>query len=112
MLILLQSRLKTFARSEESEALEESLKENRNRAIDILCKTNGETEKRMPFLKDAELAKQVVLLVNRSINEQFKDELKNILGARDYNEAEHNCYKFPRRQKDNKYTNFFRNFKF
>lgn len=112
MLILLQDRLKTFARSEESEALEESLKENRNRAIDILCKTNGETEKRMPFLKDAELAKQVVLLVNRSINEQFKDELKNILGARDYNEAEHNCYKFPRRQKDNKYTNFFRNFKF
>lgn len=112
LLMQLQGRLKSFARSEETEALEESLKDNRNRSIDILCKTNGETEKRIPFLKDADLAKQILLLDNRSINEQFKDELKNILSARDYYEAEHNCYKYPRRQKDNKYTNFFRNFKY
>ena len=42
----------------------------------------------------------------------YKNELNTILSAVDYAEAESNVYKIPRKQKDNKYTNFFRNFKY
>lgn len=42
----------------------------------------------------------------------YKTELKTILGAVDYVEAENNVIKIKHKQKDNRYTNFFRNFKF
>ena len=42
----------------------------------------------------------------------FKDDFHKIIGAESYEEAERCVYKIPRKQKDNKYTNFFRNFKF
>ena len=38
--------------------------------------------------------------------------MQTILSAVDYAEAESKVIKIPRKQKDNKYTNFFRNFKF
>ena len=112
LLLRLQERLKEFARTEDSEALEESLKECRNQALDILCKTNGDVPTRLAFLKDLKRLKEVEILVNRSINEQHKGELKHILTSANILEAEQSAHKYPRRQKDNKYTNFFRNFKF
>ena len=112
LLLRLQERLKEFARTEDSEALEESLKECRNQALDILCKTNGDVPTRLAFLKDLKRLNEVEILVNRSINEQHKGELKHILTSANILEAEQSAHKYPRRQKDNKYTNFFRNFKF
>ena len=52
------------------------------------------------------------IIENYSINELYKTELQTILSAVDYAEAESKVIKIPRKQKDNKYTNFFRNFKF
>lgn len=41
----------------------------------------------------------------------YKDELKNIIESSTFADAEKAAHKIPRKQKDNKYTNFFRNFK-
>lgn len=42
----------------------------------------------------------------------YKDDFQNIIEAETYAEAEKAVHKIPRKQKDNKYTNFFRNFKY
>ncbi|MBO5072972.1 MAG: DUF1524 domain-containing protein, partial [Eubacterium sp.] len=53
-----------------------------------------------------------VIIKNYSINELYKTELQTILNSVDYAEAEAKVFKIPRKQQNNKYTNFFRNFKF
>jgi len=110
LLLRLQAVLKDLKRDEESEALEEGLKEKRNKILDILYKTD--VDGRIEILKDWSLVQGKMFLENRSINEQYKAELQLIIESKDYKVSEQNCYKMPRRQKDNKYTNFFRNFKF
>lgn len=110
LLIRLQEVLRNFSLTEDSEALAEGLKENRNQAISILYK--ADVKLRTKILRDWNEATGRTILENRSINEQYRDELSTILDAKSYDEAEIRCYKIPRRQKDNKYTNFFRNFKF
>ena len=62
--------------------------------------------------KDAEICRNANILENYSINEQYKDELKTILQATDFDSAEARVIKIRYKQKDNRYTNFFRNFKF
>ncbi len=110
LLLRLEEILKVFKVSDDSEALNDGLKENKNKIIDILYK--ADVNKRTLIKKDWNVVKNVSLLQNRSINEPFKNELKSILDAKTYDEAEATSYKIPRKQKDNKYTNFFKNFKF
>lgn len=106
----LQETLKVFVHTNDSEALEDGIKENRNAIVEILYK--ADRNMRVAILNDWNLAKGRTPLVNKSINEQYKNELCKILDAKSYDEAEALCYKIPRKQKDNKYTNFFKNFKF
>lgn len=106
----IQEVLKNLKRDEDSEVLEEGLKVNRNKILEILYKTDEEG--RVEIQKNWDFVKGVSVLENKSINEQYKKEFQIIIEAKDYFEAEKNCYKIPRKQKDNKYTNFFRNFKF
>lgn len=110
LLLRLENTLKVFKVSGDSEALNDGLKENKNKIIDILYK--ADVKKRALIKKDWNIVKNEVLLQNKSINEPFKNELKSILYAETYDEAEATSYKIPRKQKDNKYTNFFKNFKF
>lgn len=110
LLIHLNTALKNMPNDEDSEGLRDGLKERRNTIIDILYKTDADN--RSAIMKDWSLAKNICLLVNNSINEQYKSELQNIIESPDFRSAEQNAHKFPRRQKDYKYTNFFRNFKF
>lgn len=112
MLIRIEEILAETPQDEDNETLIDGLKDRRDKIIDILYKKNADN--RREILKNWESAKGIPLLDNRSINEQkeFKTELKMILEARTYEEAEQNCYKIPRRKYDNKYTNFFKNFKF
>lgn len=58
------------------------------------------------------MQKGIVVLENRSINELYKNDFQAIIEAEDFSKAENSVYKIPRKQKDNKYTNFFRNFKY
>lgn len=62
--------------------------------------------------KDSEICHREIILENFSINEQYKTELSTILQATDYASAEARVIKIKYKQKDNRYTNFFRNFKF
>ncbi|MCL2083346.1 MAG: HNH endonuclease family protein [Oscillospiraceae bacterium] len=49
---------------------------------------------------------------NESINETYKTELATILSSVDFIEAENSVKRIPHKQKDNKFTKYFRNFKF
>lgn len=111
LLIRLQEVLKVFRRDESSEDLEESLKEYRNKVIAILYKAE-ESDDRNKILKNWELVKDYVFLENKSINEPYKSDLHNILAAKDYDEAANSVTTLYKKKKDNKYTSFFKNFKF
>lgn len=110
LLLRLQEILPTMKQDGDSERLYAALKECRNIIIDILYKSD--VEERFDILKDWNKVKDVAVLKNNSINELYKDDLQKIIEAENYKEAEFRCHKFPKKQKDNKYTNFFRNFKF
>ena len=110
LLIHLDAAVKNMPIDEDSESLRDGLKARRDTIVDILYKTDADN--RRSIMKDWSMAKDIFLLVNNSINEQHKTELQNIIESPDFKIAEQNSYKIPRRQKDYKYTNFFRNFKF
>ncbi len=98
---------------EESEALCRGLKERRRRIMGILYKVETEEIPDKPdYARDKEICMRNTILVNESINELYKTELTTILQANDYYEAEANVVKIERKRKDNRYTKFFRNFKF
>lgn len=95
---------------EDSEALKAGLKANRNKIMAILYK--AEDEEIPAMLKDNTKIKDILVIENKSINELFSEEIKKIIESIDFAEAEKNVHTIPRKQKDNKYTNYFRNFKF
>lgn len=110
LLIRLIKAVEETSRDEDSEALNEGLKAKRNQIVKILYK--AEDEEILSILKDFSQTKDVIILENKSINELFKDETKKIFEATDFSTAESNVSKIPYKQKDNKFTCYFRNFKF
>lgn len=102
-------KLKSY-KDDDTEQLKKFLNKRYESIIEILYKADD--EETYEIIDNWNIAKGVSLLLNKSINEQHKEELQIIIEAKDFTEAERNCYKIPRKQKDNKYTNFFRNFKF
>lgn len=101
--------LKNMADTEEAAGLKRSLQQSLDAIYEILYR--ADVRKQIEIEKDWCCAQGITILENNSINELHKDEFKNILEARTYADAERAVFKFPRKQKDNKYTNFFRNFK-
>lgn len=98
---------------EDSENLCRGLKERRRRIMSILYKAETEDIPDKPDIKrDTEICSSISILENHSINEHYKTELNTILQSVDFVEAESKVIKIPRKQKDNRYTNFFRNFKY
>lgn len=63
-------------------------------------------------LENTEKIKNILILQNNSINELHHDELNKIIEAENFDIAQKNAFKIPRKQKDNQYTNHFRSFKF
>jgi hypothetical protein len=110
LLIQLTEAITNVPDDEESEALKAGLKANRNKVMAILYKAEDEDIPAM--LKDYTKTQNILILENKSINELFPKEVKTIVEAADFKTSEQNVYKIPRKQKDNKYTNHFRNFKF
>lgn len=101
--------LNSMANTEEAAGLKRSLQQSLDSIFEILYR--ADIRKQIEIDKDWNKAKGVNILENVSINELHKNELKNIIEAYTFADAEKTVYKFPRKQKDNKYTNFFRNFK-
>lgn len=110
LLLRLNEVIDTLGQDEDSEALLAGLKANRNKIMAILYKAEDEDIPAM--LKDNNKLKDILILDNKSINELYKNELQKIVESATYDEAEKNIYKIPYKQKDNKYTNHFRNFRY
>lgn len=110
LLLRLNEIIPKIPDDEDSEALKAGLKANRNKIMSIVYKADDEDIPLM--LKDFSQTKGVVVLNNKSINESYPNEVKIIIESRDYAFAEQMVYKIPKKQKDNKYTNQFKNFKF
>lgn len=110
LLMQLNSAIKYIPIDEDSEALKAGLKANRNKIMAILYKAEDEDIPAM--LKDNTNTKNILVIENKSINELHSEEVKKIIESIDFETSEQNVYKIPRKQKDNKYTNHFRNFKY
>ena len=102
--------LKNMLDSETSKWIKRSLEQSLVSIFEILYRADA--KKQVEIEENWDNAKNILILKNESINELYKEELKKIIEAHTYEEAENSTYKIPRKQKDNKYTNFFRNFKF
>ena len=96
--------------SDDTRALRRGLNNSYEKIFRILYK--ADEDKFEDIERDWNNAKGIVVLENRSINELYKNDFQAIIEADNFNIAENSVYKIPRKQKDNKYTNFFRNFKY
>lgn len=113
LLVRINIAIERTASDEDSASLCRGLQERRRRIMGILYKAETEDISDKPdAAKDAEICRRGIILENFSINEQYKTELSTILQVTDYASAEARVIKIKYKQKDNRYTNFFRNFKF
>lgn len=113
LLVRINIAIERTASDGDSASLCRGLQERRRRIMGILYKAETEDISDKPdAAKDAEICRRGIILENFSINEQYKTELSTILQATDYASAEARVIKIKYKQKDNRYTNFFRNFKF
>lgn len=110
LLLILNKTIPNVSDDEENEPLKAGLKANRNKIMTILFKAEDEDIPLM--LRDHSRTQGVSLLINKSINELYPEEVVKIIESDTYDSAEKVVYKIARKQKDNKYTNQFRNFKY
>lgn len=110
LLIRINEAIEETKKDENSERLTSTLAKKRDRLITILYKANDEEV--YDIIENFNNRRNEDLLVNKSINEIYKDEMINIINSKDYKEAEGKVEKIKYKQNDNKYTNYFRNFKF
>ena len=115
LLMKINIEINKCTQDEESAALCRGLRDRRRTIMKLLYKVEAEEVSDSPDkLQDGEIYKKVCILKNNSINENdsYKGELNTLLKAVDFDDAEKNVVKIKYKQKDNKYTNFFRNFKY
>lgn len=113
LLVNVNIAIRNTSSDEESAGLCRGLQARRRLIMGILYKAEPEDISDKPDrVKDADICHMTTILENYSINEQYKAELETILQATDYDGAEANVIKIKYKQKDNRYSNFFRNYKF
>ena len=113
LLMRINERILRMTDDEDSIQLLRGLRGKRRSLIQILYKAKEDDIPDEPDEKiDASIYRKVELLENFSINERYKDDFNRIIMSSSYEEAERSTTKIPYKQKDNKFTNFFRNFKF
>lgn len=110
LLLRIIQAIEETKKDEESEDLTYGLRKKRDKLIQMLYKVSD--SEILSVLKDFENAPTRHILENNSINELYKNELQTIIKSPDFETAEQRVEKIKYKQKDNKHTNFFRNFKF
>lgn len=108
--LCLKDALETIVEGNDTRALIKGLNKSYDTIFEILYKADEDAQ--VEILANWNKVKGITILENHSINELFKDDFQRIIEAETFEEAERSVHKIPRKQKDNKYTNFFRNFKF
>lgn len=113
LLLRINNAIIETSNDEDSESLYSGLKERRRTIMGILYKVEAEDITDIPDIdKDRAICKRTIILENNSINELYKNELRKIMQAVNYDEIAANVEQIKYKQKDNRYTNFFRNFKY
>ncbi|MBR1785248.1 MAG: DUF262 domain-containing protein, partial [Bacteroidales bacterium] len=113
LLVRIEEVIPQMAEDEESRGIKEDLDKYRRIIIECLYKKDDEDDVR-EVIRNWASVQNIEYIKNNSINEEpkYKDDITKILQGRTFDDIECNVHRIPRRQKDNKYTNFFRNFKF
>ncbi|MBR1798869.1 MAG: DUF262 domain-containing protein, partial [Bacteroidales bacterium] len=113
LLVRIEEVIPQMAEDEESSRINEELDKYRRNIIECLYKKDDEDDVR-EVIRNWASVQNIEYIKNNSINEEpkYKDDITKILQGRTFDDIECNVHRIPRRQKDNKYTNFFRNFKF
>ena len=113
LLMRINEKIRKMTNDEDSIQLRRGLRGKRRSLMQILYKAKEDDIPDEPDEKmDAKIYRKVELIENLSINERYKDDFNRIIMSSSYEEAERNTTKIPYKQKDNKFTNFFRNFRF
>ena len=114
LLIVINEQIKLSKNcSEEFENLLDGLISKRKEIMYILYNAKElDVLKRPDQIKDAILFDKFSILENNSNNEKFKNDFDAIIKSYDFEEARNKVTKIKFKQKDNAYTNFFKNFKF
>lgn len=107
LLIKISQVLSTMSDSEDNQKIKNALK---NRKRDILSSLYFIDEDDVDFVTD--VSNYDIKYDNKSMNEEYKTEMSTILKGTSFCNIENNVKKIDRKQKDNKFTNFYKNFKF
>lgn len=99
---------------EDSRELCRVLRERRKSIMSILYRIDtDDIPDRLDDANDAKIFQSYsALLQNKSIREQYRNDFNAILESINLEQAESRVEKIKYKQKDNKYSNYFRNFKF
>ena len=112
LLTKINETLEKMVDDPESEQLKRGLRERRRTLISTLYKIDPDNITDEPNdKKDQEIYNSFSNLINNSNQETYKEELVNIMKSLKYEDAERSAIKIPYKQKDNRYTNFFKNYK-
>lgn len=110
LLLKIIQAIESTKNDEDSAGLTYGLMKKRDRLIQMLYKVSD--EQILSIIENFDRALIRPILVNNSINELYKNELQTIINSPDFETAEESVEKIKYKQKDNKYTNYFRNFKY
>lgn len=112
LLMKVNEKLKNMVNDKDSENLKNGLKERRRNLLSILYGVDPEEVFDEPDdEKDQKICAAFAKMENRSNQEIYSNDLIAILKNLKYEDIEKEVTHIPYKQKDNKYTNFFRNFK-
>ena len=108
----LTKTLRKFKKDPESDALYHGLYHWTTMTFEILFEFKDDFSRVESIKEKWPNNNEINILLNRSNNEEYKEELNCILNAETYDDAKANCFKIKRKKNDNRFTNFFRNFKY
>lgn len=112
LLVRVNNTLQYMVNDSENEQIKRALRERRRNLTSILYKVSADEISDEPNdIKDKEIYSKFDSVINKSNQETHSKELASIMTSLNYEEAENNCEKDLNRHKDNRYTNYFRNFK-
>lgn len=111
LLIKINELLESISADDDSVGIKDAL-ENRRREIINCLYSIDEDDVPLLIKGGKKLSELHIKYENKSINEEYPNEIKNVLQGQTFDEIEKSVTKIKYKQKDNRYTNFFRNFKF
>lgn len=113
LLLNINDTIPKIKTDEESATLLRGLKKRRTTIIETLYRADTDDIEEYPNpQKDKIIQKDTSIYKNQSCNDEFKDEVQKILENTTYDEIKKLVFHNPEAKEDNKYSQYFKNFKF